>query len=180
MNDVTHRLSSYRECVRHLWNMHYLALLPTSPDRWELRDQFDDVCCSLFGALVVEPLGLAPVADATRILSPERESSPQILRWLHVVPSADGGVPIMINRDPTAGSGYWDHPIDRVGPSDVDLRLVRWFDFDQLAFRDFKYYFARVESSRHDDLVGRAALIDCEYARVLLEEDAFNRADQVP
>ena len=51
--------------------------------------------------------------------------------------------------------------------------FVRWFDFDDLAFRDFRYYLVRIESATTDDVTGRAALIECESTRVLLDESAF-------
>ena len=59
-------------------------------------------------------------------------------------------------------------------PADVDLRFVHWFDFDELAFRDFRYYLVRVDSAAQDEIVGRAALIECEYCTVLLDENAFS------
>ena len=103
MKDVTARLNSHRECIRHLWNTHFLAGIECSSDKWALRDQFDDVCQALFAALVVDPLGLASAPRARRVLSPSRVSAPQALRWLHVVPNeTPAGVPIMINRDPQA------------------------------------------------------------------------------
>jgi hypothetical protein len=166
--------------VRYLWNTHFLELLPTARDPWGLRDQFDEICSGLFGALVVERLGLASVANSARILSTNCDPSPATLGWLRVVPAADSGVPILINRDHSADSGYWDHPIGRVKPSDVDLRLVHWFDFDELNSRDFKYYLVRIVSSPLEDLVGRAALIECAYARVLLDESEFANPGKPP
>jgi len=74
---------------------------------------------------------------------------------------------------PDAGPRYWDHPLKRVAPADVDLRFVDWFDFDALAFRDFKYCRVRVIASPHAEIVGRAALLECDYARFVLDEDAL-------
>lgn len=106
MKDVTTRLSSYRECVRHLWNAYFLEAIVHSSDKWTLRDEFDDTCQLLFAALVVEPLGLAAASNSRRLLSPSRDSAPQLLRWLHVVPRETPlGVPIMINRDSTRSDG---------------------------------------------------------------------------
>ena len=174
MKNVTPRLRSYRECARHLWNTYFLDPVAGSSDKWALRDQFDDVCAALFGALVVEPLGLAPVADAASILSPSRTRDPRVQRWLRVVPNAPAGVPIMINRDPLQSDGYWDHPLRRVTANEVDLRLVHWFDFDELAFRDFRYYLVRAVAASREDVVGRAALIECEYTDVMLDEGQFS------
>jgi hypothetical protein len=177
MKDVTSRLSSYRECVRHLWNTHFLDVAADSTDKWAVRDQFDDACQLLFSALVVEPLGMAVASQARRMLSPSRDSVPQIRRWLHVVPQATPiGVPIMIDRDPQQSDGYWDHPIKRVLPADVDLRFVRWYDFNEFTFRDFRYYLVRIDSAARGDIVGRAALIECEHCIVLLDDSGFSDA----
>jgi hypothetical protein len=173
MRDVTDILQSYRECVRHLWNANYLNLLPNTQDQWGLRDNFDDACSILFGALVVDRIGLSSAHDAAHLLSPNRRPSPPPLAWLRVVPLADCRAPILINRDITADSGYWDHPVKRVSSQDVELRLVHWFDFDELNFRDFKYYLVRILSSRIEGLAGRAALIESDYARVVVDEEAF-------
>src|SRR5262252_10307478 len=102
MTDVTTRLNSFRECVRHLWNSHFLPSVVASSDKWALRDEFDAICSALFGCLVVDPLRLAPARDAAGILSTARDAAPRTLPWLHLVPNAPAGVPIMINRDPTA------------------------------------------------------------------------------
>ena len=77
----------------------------------------------------------------------------------------------MINRDPAPDSGYWDYPVTRVKAPEADLRMVRLFDFDVLGFRDFRYYMVRIRSAIDSSLVGRAALIDCEYVTVHLDEE---------
>ena len=174
MKDVTTRLNSYRECIRHLWNTYFVDAAALASDKWAVRDEFDDACQMLFASLVVEPLGLAAASDARHMLSPSRSSDPQVLQWLHVVPKeTPAGIPTMINRDPRQSDGYWDHPIDRVVRADVDLRFVHWFDFDELSFRDFRYYLVRVDSAAHREIVGRAALIECEHCIVLLDDRTF-------
>jgi hypothetical protein len=80
----------------------------------------------------------------------------------------------LINRDREHDSGYWDYPPHRVAPPDVSLRFVRWFDFDELAFRDLRHFLVRIASASRNDIVGRAALIECDYAAVLLDEKAFH------
>jgi hypothetical protein len=140
-----------------------------STEQWALRDGFDDACAVLFDWLVVDTLALNPSSSGARALAADRTSGAPSLSWLRVVPSAPAGIPIMINRDPTSDYGYWDHPTARVVDTDVDLRMVRWFDFDVLGFRDFRYYLVRVHSASDRGLVGRAALIECQYTRVLFD-----------
>lgn len=171
MKDVTARLGSYRECIRHIWNGHFLEAVASSSDKWTLRDEFDDACSILFGSLVVEPLGAAAAHDARELLSRSRDPVARVIDWLHVVPkTAPAGVPIMINRDQTKQSGYWDHPVRQVMATEVSLRFMRWFDFDELGFRDLKYLLVHVASASRDDIVGRAALIECEHSDVFFNE----------
>jgi hypothetical protein len=171
MKDVTARFSSYRECVRHLWNGHLLATIAESLDPWDRRDEFDDVCTILFGSLVLAPLGVAVESAVTNVLSRGRDSGARAIDWIHVVPRAPVGAPILINRDPTSNGGYWDHPLSHVASADVDLRFVRWFDFDELAFRDLKYFLVRIASAARADVIGRVALVECEYVDVLVDEN---------
>jgi hypothetical protein len=169
--------SSYRECVRHLWNTHVLDALKTSSDKWGLRDEFNSVCSTLFSALVVEPLGLPRATDFRELLARTRELSKRGVPWLHVVPQTTPfGVPIMINRDQVESDGYWDHPVRHVSPSDVTLSFVSWFDFDELAFRDFRYYRVRITSAARDEIVGRAALIECEHTSVFFDQSAADKS----
>ena len=171
MKDVTDRLNAHRECIRQVWNSHLLPVVEASPEKWNAQEQFDPICWMLFDVLVGEPLAVPWRSRAAAL----RRSHPsgQVIPWLQVVPGAAAGVPIMINRDPTQDHGYWDHPLKRVAPADVDLRFVDWFDFDALAFRDFKYCRVRVVASLHSEIVGRAALLECEYGRFVLDEDAL-------
>jgi len=173
MMDVTSRMNGFRECVRHLWNVDFLPLVEAARDRWDLRDGFDDVCSLLFASLVVDPLGAALPPSVGRTLAPDRTAGAPALPWLRVVPNGPAGVPIMINRDPLSDQGYWDHPVHRVSETDVDLRMVRWFDFDVLGFRDLRYYLVRIQGATDPDLTGRAALIECEYTRVVVHSDGL-------
>jgi hypothetical protein len=173
MEDVTSRMNSFRECARHLWNVDFLPLVEEARDRWELRDGFDDVCSLLFASLVVGPLGLDFPLSISRALAPDRTSGAPSLPWLRVVPNGPAGVPIMINRDPVSDVGYWDHPLQRVSETDVDLRMVRWFDFDVLGFRDLRYYLVRIQGAAEPGVIGRAALIECEYTRVIVKAEAL-------
>ena len=162
--DITASVANFREAARHLWNAHYRQNL-SDRDCWDLRDSFDEVAIQLFASLVLEPLGLNSTS-----LAPSNVGEPTPLTSLIVCPSPESGVPIMINRD-RPRSGYWDHPQQRVTGDDAELRLARFFDFDELACRDFRYLEVFIASSnRHPDIVGRWALLDFEYARVFVRQ----------
>ena len=171
MRDVTPTFHAYREGVRHLWNTQFLGVMQAAPDKWMLRDVFDDVCASLFAALVLAPLGVAVAEDAVGALPPGGAAAPRPMLQFHVM-LAGPRAPIHINRDLPRG-GYWDHPPTMLLPGEADLRFVRWFDFDELGYRDFRYYEVQiVSSSAHAEISGRAALIDCEHSAVHLEDRA--------
>jgi hypothetical protein len=143
-----------------LWNV-YLRSIAATQNAWDVRDEFDEIARALFSSLVLQVLGM----DGTE-LAPASSAQPKTLRGFRVIPRSESGVPIMINRD-LPGGGYWDHPISLVRPHDVELHLLRFFDFDQLGFRDFKYYEVMIHASEtYPEIVGRAALIECEYAQV--------------
>jgi hypothetical protein len=165
MRDVTTLMDRYRECARHLWNVYFLEQARKASDAaWDVRDDFARVCQLLFSALVLVPLGKDEDEKAA-----EYDQAKKPLSFLHVVPLPETAIPIDINREKVR-SGYWDHPVNRVYAQDVDLRFIDFFDFDLLGFRDFEYYQVRIVEARDKDLVGREALIECRYSKVLAEE----------
>jgi hypothetical protein len=170
MEDVTSHFTAYRECARHLWNIYFRPIAQTRgslDDTWDVRDQFDEIARALFSSLVLQPLN---VSGAELALAASSEPLP--LHGFRIVPGTEHGVPIFINRD-LPRSGYWDYLLSVVRPTDVDLRLLRFFDFDQIGYRDFKYYEVLIAASEtHPEVVGRAALIECEYATVFQTENS--------
>jgi hypothetical protein len=166
MDDVTHLFNTYRECVRHLWNTYFLPLAEPTQD-WDIRDEFDSVACAIFSSLVLHPVGISGCE-----LSPASSSEPLTLPDFRIVPDCAHGVPILINRD-LPRSGYWDYPVSEVCPGDVELHLLRFFDFDELDFRDFRYFEVFIHSSpTHPNIVGRVALLEVKYAKVLFTKPA--------
>jgi hypothetical protein len=92
------------------------------------------------------------------------------LPFLRVVPTSTE-VPAHVSRTKPAQT-YWDHPVQRLGPSD-DLRLIHFFDWDQSRYLDFQYFRVTIAASdNHPEIVGHEALIEVQYARVLLHGDA--------
>jgi hypothetical protein len=162
--DITSSVANFREAARHLWNCHYVPTLD-GQHPWDTRDSFDRVSGELFRSLVLEDLGLTDIA-----LAPSWASDPKPIPGLFVTPSAAGGVPIFINRD-RPRSGYWDHPKQRIQPDEATLLLARFFDFDEVGLRDFRYLEVFIAAASVDqEIVGRWALLDFEYARVSVGE----------
>jgi hypothetical protein len=164
MDDVSHLFGNYRECARHLWNVYFRPLAQPTQD-WDVRDEFDTIARDIFSSLVLRPLGILDCE-----LSPSCAPEPLALSRFSAVPAVEHGTPIMINRD-LPRSGYWDHPISRVRANEVELHLLRFFDFDQLGYRDFRYYEVLIHaSSAYPEIVGRPALIEFDDAKVLFSE----------
>jgi hypothetical protein len=162
MSDVTHLFNTYRECVRHLWNTYFRPIAEASQD-WDVHEEFDTIARELFSSLVLRPLSIFD-----RELASECAREPIVLRGFQVVPAIEHGTPICVNRDIPRG-GYWDHPVSRVRRDDVELRLLRFFDFDMLGHREYRYFEVAVAASAtYPDIVGRVALIEVGHAKVLL------------
>ena len=161
MNDVTHLFSTYRECVRHLWNAYFRPVAEPIQD-WDVQGEFGTVAREIFSSLVLRPVGLS---DCDLSLGWPRE--PLALPGFRVVPDGLYGARILINRDLPRG-GSWDHPVSLVRPDEVELHLLGFFDFDELGFRDYRYFEVLIHSSpTYPDIVGRVALIEVHHAKVL-------------
>ena len=158
MNDVTHLFHSYRECVRHLWNTHFQPLAAhqnLTGYNWDVRHEFNDISVNIFSSLVLRELDVFNIE-----MSAEYLPNPVELPGFTIVPSSQNGAIIHINRN-VPRSGYWDYPISIVKPADVELNLLRHFDFDVLGYRDFKYFEVVIHSSpKYPEIVGRVALIE--------------------
>jgi hypothetical protein len=162
--DITPLIASFREAARHLWNCHYLPTL-TGKNPWDVRDSFDRVSIEMFRSMVLEDLEMESVS-----LAPAWSDDPTPIPGLFVTSSSISGVPIMINREQSKSSGYWDHPKKQLDPNDAILLLARFFDFDEIGFRDFRYLQVFIISATDPDLAGRWALLDFNYARLSVSE----------
>jgi hypothetical protein len=163
--DITSSVANFREAARHLWNCHYRPILDTQYP-FDQRDSFSRVVGELFRSLVLEELGLENLT-----LAPECVSPPTPIPHLFVTPSASGGAPILINRDRAQSHGYWNHPKKSIRADEATLLMARFFDFDCVGLRDFKYLEVFIAAASPDlDIAGRWALFDFEYARVSIDE----------
>jgi hypothetical protein len=162
-SDITSLVANFREAARHLWNCHYVPTLDVQYP-FDARDSFDRVARELFRSLVLEELDLTNLA-----LAPASVPEPIPIPRLFVTSRASGGVPIFINRD-RPRSGYWDHPKKHIRPNEATLLLARFFDFDEVGVRDFRYLEVFIAAASDPDIVGRWALLDFEYARISVGE----------
>ncbi len=157
LRDITTIFDHYRVAARSVWNT---AFWP-DPDlhRWDFVDEFDSIRRILFDSLVLWRIDEEfPTEHMFRKPAP----------FLHVVPSP-GRSPIMIQnpRGPLQ-SGYWDDPVREIESEGSEMHLIDFFDWDRMAVVDFRYY--RVSIVRFDQnshLIGREALIETQYARIV-------------
>lgn len=165
MKNITQLMNKYKECARNLWNVYFLnqlSLCDSFNDNWDICDEFDKICQLLFLSFVLGPI------DRTHFnKSCSYESNPLPLRFINVVPKSESKVPIFINREIGAPTGYWDHSIRAIKKNELDLCFVDYYDFDKQGVRDFKYCHVVVDSSSlYPELIGYHALIECEYVEM--------------
>ena len=169
MRDITLLMNTYREAARLLWN-NFLRdpseeAEGLNPDNERYCD-FEAVKRILFGSLVLREIAredlLPEFLDAARLMSSWQEPFEEIGVWVQ------HECPALINREePHVGNQYWDSPVNRLDAS-ADLRVIDYFDWDTRIHRDFRYYRVRIASfPAHPEVVGRDALLETIYGRVL-------------
>ena len=168
MIDVTLRLNRYREAARSLWNNYFFE--DPALQNWEAFDSFELIRRTLFDALVLIPLDVSwPLNDIFR------QPIPQL-----VVEPSSQEIPIMINKPRSYGSGYYDDPVNRIGPNDAKLCFQDFFDWSQKHFVDYHYFRVRiVEFPKQPHLVNREALVEVLHARVFLAADDADRLGSI-
>lgn len=163
MKNITSSINNYRECVRHLWNIHFFYKLKEERI-YDAKDEFDDICVSLFSSLVLKPIGCASLEKAKAY---QRIQDP--INCLFVTLVSESGLPIHVNRE-LPPSGYWDYYAGLIRPDDVDMRFIDCFDFGQYQFRDFEYYKVRIVASKMNaEFIGRDALIRASHAEIFYD-----------
>ena len=176
MKDITKLMNIYRECARNLWNVYFQpqVLLHKSTTKWNFFDEFDDICSLIFKLLILNPLGMISFKKSSSY-----DKYMKHLTFIRIIPLAESGVPIQINREVNQSYGYWDHKIRVIKPFDADLCFVDFFDFNLLAFRDFQYYLIKIiNSSTNPELVDHYALIECNHTKVLLLNGSENGPEE--
>jgi hypothetical protein len=158
MRDISELMNSYRECSRNLWNVYFSK----RKDIGDALDVFEQIRELLFDSLVLSELSYEGEGKGGDI-------PPLALR---VIPQRSL---ILIQRLSRPGeAGYWDQEKDMVvGPGDITLAFLDFFDFSQTPIMDFRYFRCRVLSfPGHPDYEGREALLEVSGAKVVHDEAA--------
>jgi len=172
--DLTERLFQFRNLIRFIWNQHFRLEPVEKPDC--PRDEiFQPIYSSLFDGMVLWglPAEARMVSDSLAgyfsidaakfdaMTLPEKADL-GVHHEFHVLP---------LSLQPTLqisdGPGRWDYPVTWVEASEVELRLISLFDWDEQGFRDWRYYQVRIVKATNLDLVGRNALIEANDCRVV-------------
>lgn len=159
MREITSLMNNYRECSRHLWNAYFSA----RENIWDVHSDYEDIRKLLFDTLVVNQLHSCDGPGGC-------ETLPRPL--LKVVPRTIS-TPILIKRVSGAGeAGYWDQEKDlAVGPNDIKLAFVDYFEFFIPPMKEFTFYLCKVLSfPAHNEYEGREALIEVRSGLVFLDE----------
>lgn len=156
VRDITRLMDAYRECSRNLWNVYFSK----REDVGGSLDAFGQIRGLLFDALVLSelPYGENGVTDS---------ASPV----LNVVPKERALVLIKRLSEP-GQAGYWDQVKDMVvGPNDITLAFLDYFDFSQVPTQDFHYFRCRViRFPSHSDYEEREALLAVTDAKVFYDD----------
>lgn len=152
MRDITELMNTYRECARNLWNVYFSKL----PDVGETQDAFEHIRTSLFDSLI----------DSQLFYEGGEEDGDIPPLALRVVPRPRS--PILIERPSADSNHYWDQEKDMVvGPDEIKLAFLDYFDFATTPIKDFHYYRCRiVQFPSHAKYEGREALIKVYCGRV--------------
>lgn len=163
--DITKNFNTFREAARHIWNV-YFSENAEKDMAWDLRDAYSEIYMGLFNALVRYhlPKGAKPIPH---LWDPEKDVLSE-----YKIEGTNDRLPTIINRDKPA-SGYWDYPVEYIVPEKTDLRLISCFDFDQLGFQDIQYLRVRIIGSDNPELIGRDALVEIKYCKIIFDEKSL-------
>jgi hypothetical protein len=159
MRDITELMNTYRECSRNLWNVYFSR----RKDIGGSLNAFEQIRHLLFDSLVLTELSYEGEAESDVAPPPA----------LRVVPRARSL--ILIKRLSGLGeAGYWDQEKDMVvGPDDISLEFVDYFDFFQVPIKEFHYCLCKIVSfPSHVEYEGREALVEVLNAKVFRDESA--------
>jgi hypothetical protein len=161
--DITINVTRFREAARHLWNTYFLERAERDKD-WDLRDEFSNVYVDLFNSLVKYDL-----PESAPTIPHLWNGEINVLSEYYVM-GKNKELVAMINRTIPA-SGYWDHPVHQIKSEETDIRLISFFDWDEIGFRNMRYLRVRIVASSNKEILGRDALVEADNCNVTFKKD---------
>jgi hypothetical protein len=161
--DCTQFFLRYREVARLVWNLGFW------PDP-ELREvacvlAYEEAMARLFEGMVLLRVGYGNRVQAWS------HGLGEPVKFMIAVNSAYAELHVDSNL-PQDASHIWGDPVVRLGLGSADLRFASFFDWYQLAPRDFRWLCVLIERlDERPDLVGHLALIELEKCTIWLAEE---------
>ncbi len=159
--ECTELFFQYREIMRLIWN---LGFWPNNSLReWDSLELYREAGDRLFEAMVLLALGFQGRIEPN-------ETQGDVAKF--VVRPKFGEVELQVDKYQPKDAGHvWGFPVMRMS-SDSDayeVAFVRFFDWDELAHRDFKFIEVNIDRmDERPDLVGHHALVEMEFCSIWL------------
>jgi hypothetical protein len=163
--ECTQLFLQYREVARLVWNLGFW------PDP-ELRAvacllSYNDAMARLFEGMVLLRLGYDEIVpDWPRGLG----------KPIRFAVTLKARAQLDVDRSPPdAASHCWGDPVLQVEPESCELRFMSFFDWDQIAPRDYRWLQVLIERlDERPETVGHLALVEFDKCSIWLAEDACN------
>ena len=161
--ECTELFIHYREIARLVWNLGFYA----KPElrEWACERAYDEAMARLFEGMILRPLGYEGHVELT--FSPGK-----VVAFSVVANSSE--VQLLVNKNPPGEPGrLWGNPIVTLGKESYHLKFIAFFDWYQLATRDFRLLEVLIERlDGRPELVGRHALIELTACSIWLSESS--------
>lgn len=172
--DCTELFILYREIARLVWN---LGFWPNPKLReWDAVEIYREVAARLFEGMILLALGYQGRVEDTD--TPGEVADFQVT-------AKQPEVQLLVDKNrPENSTHFWGDPVVCLSSEarSYQLQFVRFFDWDKLAPRDFR--FLEVQIRRLDgkaDLVGHHALVELEGCSIwLINDDDDQQREKLP
>ena len=166
--ECTELFFHYREVARLVWNLGFWQ--KPALREWACERAYDEAIARLFEGMILRPLGrqerievsFCPGEVAPFLVT---ANNPGVQLWV------DGHLPNEPGR-------LWGRPMIDIGSQPYKLKFIAFFDWYQLAPRDFSFLKVLVERlDDRSDLVGRHALVEMAQCSIWYEDESDQQGD---
>ncbi|MDP3839375.1 MAG: hypothetical protein Q8Q54_10680, partial [Methylococcales bacterium] len=164
---ITDSINRYRECVRSIWNIYFMAQYQAT-DNWDLLDSFKRIKQELFDSIVLIPA----IPDDEEEFNYRLGS---LCPMIKIIPARNRkwDIPVEINRTKGETSGYWDHPVTRIS-SPAEILFVEFFDWNSYGFIDMSKIIAEItDYPANQNLVGHRLIVELMCVDIVFEANAI-------